>query len=215
MSRHGPSVKEVRLTLGPGRDLSKPKKMRTASRPRRPPNFGPTSRLRVIDDDDDVDEKDGDDMIDSSAMDKMYRDPTGPYTSARYSRFLLYILLIWIIALTVAMLVMLRKPAIVIPPPVFAEKKDPSKWHIPFNLVPDNESNGRLMTLSVPQLTFSKLLKYDVCCKKGPLYACRAVSKNVGVEGYISEDGKATMHINHPDMVGARCTLMWIETRDD
>jgi len=145
---------------------------------------------------------------------KHYRDPNGPYTNARHSRILLYFMLLWCVVLTVLCIILFVRISPSAPAPVFAEQKDQSKWHVPFNLVPDEESNGRLMTLRVPHMTFSKLLKYDICCKKGPIYVCRAVSKNVGVEGYFTSDGNAVLHINHPDMVGAQCKLMWIELRN-
>lgn len=208
MSSH---LQEVRLMLGSKDPNNSPKKglprlpAKKRSSINRPPNFGPVS---------DIDE---DDVIDHELLDKTYRDPNGPYTHARQSRFLLFLLVAWCLGLTLCCILLFIQKTSPLPPapaPIFAEKKEPSKWHIPFNLVPDEDGNGRLMTLKLPQMTFAKLLKYDVCCKKGPLYACRAVSKNIGVEGYITSDGKALMHIYHPDMVGAQCTLMWIEKRE-
>jgi hypothetical protein len=198
-------VKEVRVMIGNKRSHSAPKHKR------RPviPKYGedeseliPPNTLEIEEDD------------------KMYRDPNGPYTNAKCSRILLYIMFIWCVVLSVLCIVLFGRTSgsvsapLALPAPIFEKQKDQSKWHVPFNLVPDENSNGRIMTLKVSQMNYRKLLKYDICCKKGPIYACRAVSKNVGVEGYFTSEGKAIIHINHPDMIGSQCTLMWIEIRD-
>lgn len=133
--------------------------------------------------------------------------------SARRSRILLYLCLTWLAALTfvfVARMLWVPPPP---PPPIFSERKDQSKWRVPFTLVPDAESNGRIMTLRITQLNFSQVLRYDVCCRKGNFYVCRAVSKNLGVDCYLTSENSAVFYINHPDMVGARCTLLWSENR--
>ena len=162
--------------------------------------------------------------------DKSYRDPNGPYTNARKTRILLYLSLVWLLGLSIYVIVgvsirgegsndhivISSGRADIVAPPILEPKKPPTKWHIPFNLVPDNNvgSSGRIMSLKVPHLNFDRILRYDVCCRKGPYYVCRAVSKNVGIECYITNENVAVIHIGHPEMIGAACTLMWSETKE-
>jgi len=164
----------------------------------------------------DDDDNDDEHMYESSPRHKKYYSPVGPHTLARRSNMLLYFALAWMTLITVFLVIHTLRGGGVSQPltPVLEVKKEPSKWHVPFNLVPDNGTNGRLMTMDVRQMNFAQLLRYDVCCQQGHYYVCRTVSKNLGIECYLTSESKAVMHINHPDMVGARCTLMWIEKRE-
>lgn len=95
--------------------------------------------------------------------------------------------------------------------PVIEAKKDHTRWDVPFTLVPDEGSLGRLMTLPLKQLVFDRLVRYDVCCFQQIYFSCRSATKNLGVECLIAKDRGALINVLHPDMVGARCVLMWSE----
>lgn len=95
--------------------------------------------------------------------------------------------------------------------PVIEAKKDHTRWDVPFTIVPDEGSSGRLMTLPLKQLVFDRLVRYDVCCFQQSYFVCRAATKNIGVECLIAKDRGALINVVHPDMVGARCVLMWSE----
>jgi hypothetical protein len=204
------SLSEIRLTMGnPGkhgkRTASLSPQIRTSSVPSSSyrPKFPPIYEEEVQQE------------YESPRQKPHYAD-TGPHTVSRRTTILTYLLLLWVMGLT--FLVVFYWPHAIPTPsliagPVLEIRKEPSKWHIPFNLIPDNGTNGRIMTMDVAQLNFDMLLRYDVCCKKSHYYVCRTVSKNLGIEGYLTHDNKAVLHINHPDMVGAQCTLMWIEQR--
>lgn len=194
------SMQEIRFTMHPHRKGS--------SKRARPPRIPMGGGGNILD-------PDVPDFPPQHQQEDTKHSREGPHTTARKWRILNYVIIVWLVFLTMYIFIV-QRPSSSTPllPPVLAQVKTPSKWHIPFNLVPDADSNGRVMTLTVPSCNFSKLLRYDVCCYTGPYYACRAVSKTVGIEGYFTQDGKAVMHISHPNMVGARCSLMWIETRE-
>lgn len=202
-------VREVRFTMSHEAPLpQKPSKKKSMRKPRFPsqsPNFGKraTAMGNIVQQEEEEEEQEDD---------KFYRDANGPYTNARRTRILLYVALVWLVGLSTYLLFASAASDTHVPPPILAEKKVPAKWHIPFNLVPDN--GGRIMTLKVPSMNFERLLRYDVCCRKGPYYVCRAVSKNVGIECYLTKDREAVVYIGHSDMVGAACTLMWTEQRE-
>ncbi len=95
--------------------------------------------------------------------------------------------------------------------PVIEAKKDQSRYDVPFTLVPDESSKGRVMTLTLKQMVFERLVRYDVCCFQQSYFLCRSTTKNLGVECLMTKDKTALINVIHPDMVGARCTLMWSE----
>jgi len=205
------SLREVRFTMSHEAAPTKKKKnMRKPRFPAQPANVGKRSATKnstsIIQQDDE--------HLFSDNDDKMYRDANGPYTDARQTRILLFVVILWLVGISVYLVVasiqQQQNNTPVVAPPLLETKKLPTKWHIPFNLVPDN--NGRIMILKVPTMNFERVLRYDVCCHKGPYYVCRAVSKNVGVECYLTKDREAVVYISHPEMVGATCTLMWTET---
>jgi hypothetical protein len=81
-----------------------------------------------------------------------------------------------------------------------------------FVLVPDAHSKGRFMTVALPAApVFAKLKSYHVCCTKDAYFVCGSATRNLGVEAYMTNDGKAVVQIAHADMVGASCTLLWLE----
>lgn len=151
---------------------------------------------------------------------KYNHSPFGPHSLARRSNLLMYICFGWLCLLTILFLVhwiLLSAPTsanVSVAPPILEVKRDQSKWHLPFNLTPDEHSNGRIVTLPVPRLNFDKLLRYDVCCRSGQYFVCRAISKNLGMDAYVTKDKKAVMQVPHPDMIGAQCVFMWVETRE-
>ena len=92
-------------------------------------------------------------------------------------------------------------------------KRDQNKWEIMFNLIPDDTSTGgRIMTLSLRTMVFDRLQRYDLCCFQQSIYACRSITKNVGADCYLTRDKTAVITIGHPELVGARCKIMWTET---
>lgn len=96
--------------------------------------------------------------------------------------------------------------------PVIETKKDQIKREVNFNLVPSKEvGSGRIMNLSLPDIEFERVLRYDVCCFQKAYFACRSITKNLGVDCYLTNEKMAVIQVFHPDMVGARCTLMWTE----
>lgn len=83
------------------------------------------------------------------------------------------------------------------------------KHVIPFNIIPDANSNGRIQTLSNLNFTFDRLLHYNVCCFQQLYFVCRTSlgMKNLGVDAYLTSEQAVIVHVLHPDMVGARCEL--------
>ena len=96
-------------------------------------------------------------------------------------------------------------------PIIEKNSRDTLKFEIPFTLQADANSNGRIMTLPVTNLTFERLIRYDVCCTHQAYFVCRSVLKNVGVDAYLTSEKNVVIIIIHPDMVGARCVVMWTE----
>jgi len=95
------------------------------------------------------------------------------------------------------------------------------QYVIPFNLVPTGLVNGSgsgsragatsIMTLSLPTLEYDAVLHYNICCRQDSAFFCRGISvtKTIGVDGYLTAQKSAVIMIRHPDMVGARCQMMW------
>ena len=216
------SLSEIRLKMGPRPMRQPPAAFQQRKKPPMDPQvrrsggvrFPPKPKRHDDDNDDDDDDDDDDDALYDSSRTKKYYTTIGPHSLARRSNMLLYFCFFWLVLLTVVLVIhFAQRPGHSRLAPVLEVKKESSKWHVPFNLVPDNGTNGRIMTLDVRQMNFKQLLRYDVCCQQESYYVCRTVSKNLGIECYLTRENKAVVHINHPDMVGARCTLMWIEKR--
>jgi hypothetical protein len=97
-----------------------------------------------------------------------------------------------------------------IAPVIERNARDTLKFEVPFTLqLSDN--NSRTMTLPLQNLTFERLIRYDVCCAHQAYFVCRSVLKNIGVEAYLTSEKNAVILLIHPDMVGARCVIMWTE----
>lgn len=95
-------------------------------------------------------------------------------------------------------------------PVIERNTRDTLKFEVPFTLqLSDN--NSRTMTLPLQNLTFERLIRYDVCCAHQAYFVCRSVLKNIGVEAYLTSEKNAVILLIHPDMVGARCVIMWTE----
>jgi hypothetical protein len=126
------------------------------------------------------------------------------------------IIYVWLLSVTLFMLFQFVFPvgsvtATKAIAPMIELKKDQNKYEVAFNLIPDSNTNGRVMNLSLPQMVFDRLIRYDVCCAIQAYYVCRAVTRNLGVDCFLNKDKMAVINILHPDMVGARCTLLWNE----
>ncbi len=95
--------------------------------------------------------------------------------------------------------------------PLIEMKKESNKYELAFNLVPDEGTKGKLLTVMLPQMIFENVIRYDVCCYQSNYYLCRAITRNLGVDAYLTKDKTAVIQVIHPDMTGARCTIMWNE----
>lgn len=82
-----------------------------------------------------------------------------------------------------------------------------NKNSVSFNLV-----DSLFTTVPLPDLNFDKLLRYDVCCYQQAYFICRSITKNLGVDCYLTKDKTAVVRLFHPDMTGARCTVIWSES---
>jgi len=150
-----------------------------------------------------------DDFLPSSPR-KMYR-LNSPLPSCWGARWLVWG---WLFTLTVFVLFHLAWSATSLPPPVapiVELKKNRVKHTIQFIIVPDPDTGGRLMNISVKKTVFDRLLRYDVCCFVQSYFVCRSVTRNVGVECFFESSGNVLVQVNHPNMVGARCHLIWTE----
>lgn len=98
-----------------------------------------------------------------------------------------------------------------IAPVIERNARDTLKFEVPFTLQPENNNNSRIMTIPLQSLTFERLIRYDVCCTHQAYFVCRSVLKNIGVEAYLTSEKNAVVVVIHPDMVGARCVIMWTE----
>lgn len=96
-------------------------------------------------------------------------------------------------------------------PVIERNTRDTLKFEVPFTLQPENNNNSRIMTIPLQSLTFERLIRYDVCCTHQAYFVCRSVLKNIGVEAYLTSEKNAVIVVIHPDMVGARCVIMWTE----
>ena len=89
----------------------------------------------------------------------------------------------------------------------------------PFNLVMAQDGERMLRVPSsgwLHPLRFGCLSHYDVCCfAPDDFFVCRSATRNVGVEAVLHRhhDGGggvyASVTVQHPDMLGARCVLRW------
>jgi hypothetical protein len=82
-----------------------------------------------------------------------------------------------------------------------------NKNSVSFNLL-----DTLFTTVPIPDLNFDKLLRYDVCCFQQTYFICRSVTKNLGVDCYLTKEKTAVVRLFHPDMTGARCTILWSES---
>jgi hypothetical protein len=98
-----------------------------------------------------------------------------------------------------------------IAPVIERNARDTLKFEVPFTLQPENNNNSRIMTIPLQSLTFERLIRYDVCCTHQAYFVCRSALKNIGVEAYLTSEKNAVIVVIHPDMVGARCVIMWTE----
>lgn len=120
------------------------------------------------------------------------------------------IMLVWLGVLTVAVLFLFifgsgtasQQQSVITP---IVEKSN--KNSVSFNLL-----DTIFTTVALPDLNFDKLLRYDVCCYQQSYFICRSVTKNLGVDCYLTKDKTAVVRLFHPDMTGARCTIIWSES---
>ena len=89
---------------------------------------------------------------------------------------------------------------------------DYMKFTHPFTLQPDANTNEKIQTLTNLDILFDQVILYDVCCMHQVYFVCRTSNvKNIGVDAYLTSNKSAMVMIIHPDMVGARCVLMWTQ----
>lgn len=86
---------------------------------------------------------------------------------------------------------------------------------VAFNLIPtDGAAKTMKLSLSGSGMNFDRLMHYDVCCYQALVFVCRGVTKNMAVDCVIEREVDhiyALVLVNHVDMVGARCKLIWTE----
>lgn len=155
----------------------------------------------------DEEEEDGD-FLPSSPR-KLYRLPV----VSRSPSWTIWILIAWLLMLTLFVLFhfFFSAPLPSSAAPIVELKKNRVKHTVQFILVPDADTGGRLMNMSLKKVVFDRLLRYDVCCFVQTYFVCRSVTRNVGVECYFAQDGTVVVEVNHPNMVGAKCHLIWTE----
>lgn len=85
-----------------------------------------------------------------------------------------------------------------------------------FNLVPNNTDRrrGQSLVLSTRQyhIDYETLLFYTVCCHTQTQFFCSGSSttESVGISALLlSEEQSLTVSVLHPDVIGARCRLVW------
>lgn len=107
------------------------------------------------------------------------------------------------------------------PPPVIIQASNkrlnaPTKFIHTFNLVASSAQNEGLLwvNLSVPNLNYDRIVRYDICCHNHQkrAFACRSVTRNLGVDGYVLAPSTVMIQILHPDMVGSSCAFIWAES---
>ena len=101
--------------------------------------------------------------------------------------------------------------------PILESSSIKRHFKFPFTLQPDDGSNGRIQTLQIvaEHFTVENVLTYDVCCANVSFFVCRTSAgiKNIGVDAYLSGERSLIVNIIHPDMVGAKCNLLWINRK--
>lgn len=130
----------------------------------------------------------------------------------RYLIFGFVVLAMWMFFLTMYIMFHSVASSSPLPPPIIVASKkfnSNSKWIFPFTLFTADQSMW--MTMTVSNLHFDRILRYDVCCKQNAVYACRSVSKNMGVDGFVVSPNILKIQILHPDMSGAACKFIWAE----
>jgi hypothetical protein len=122
------------------------------------------------------------------------------------------LIIIWLAVITMAVLFLFifgSGTSALPPPPLpitpIVEKSN--KNSVSFNLL-----DTLVTTVSLPDLNFDKLLRYDVCCYQQTYFICRSITKNLGVDCYLTKEKTAVVRLFHPDMTGARCTIVWSES---
>lgn len=96
------------------------------------------------------------------------------------------------------------------PPPVLPPEEQQQMLRIPFTLVPDPESAGKWMDVSLRLMDASLVPShYEICCSiHGSTFVCRSATKSLAIEAYILLATRvARVQIMHPDMVGSLCSL--------
>lgn len=126
--------------------------------------------------------------------------------------------LIWLVVLTIYVAIHAPPPQAAAPTveakiqPILEQTKKHFKF--PFTLQPDENTSGRIQTVQIVSSNFAmeNVLMYDLCCTNASFLVCRTLTgiKNIGVDGYLNGPNSLIVSIIHPDMVGAKCNLFWI-----
>jgi hypothetical protein len=84
------------------------------------------------------------------------------------------------------------------------EKEEPHRVY--FNLVPDVDSGGKWTVVSLKSYGFNteSIIYLNVCCAKKGSFFCDP--NWASIRGH-----DATIRIEHPDMIGSACRLIWLD----
>lgn len=121
------------------------------------------------------------------------------------------------IAVVFVCIIAYRGPAAPLePPPPPGPRRDGGGGVVAFNLIPtDKAAKTMKLSLRGTGIAFERLVHYDVCCYQARVFVCRGVTKNMAVDCVIERDEGSAVYalvlVNHVDMVGARCKLIWTE----
>jgi len=127
----------------------------------------------------------------------------------------LCLLVAWLIVLTVLVARPPQTAAVLgaITPILERDESRHARFKFSFTLQPD-EGSSRLQTLQITNpddFNLEQVLVYEVCCFHTGLFVCRTMAgvKNIGIDAYFSGAKSLIVHIVHPEMVGAKCNLLW------
>jgi hypothetical protein len=161
-----------------------------------PPQPPPPSHMHkeVSDEDDDEDDDSPEPLIDDKRQKRIYFQTSRSWTVP--------ILFAWLTLLTVGVIIWWAffYSSSSVPQIVFDPKKEHHKWQHPFVL------ETEIMNLSVPNMRFEKLLRYDVCCATKDVHVCRN-----GVECIITRERNVIVKVTRAEMLLARCVFLWAE----
>lgn len=93
--------------------------------------------------------------------------------------------------------------------PAHIVKRVPKTIDSSFTLLPDKDSAGKYMTISLERnaVNLKEIPNFQVCCTLDNMFMCGYATNHIGVTAVLTSEKMAIIHLQSDKMIGAICKL--------